>query len=79
MISMEIGEWAILVFLDWLLGKAPPGYFGLPGFGLPGTPWTGTFVVLYLLEWVCWFVIPTITMLWWRAKIKRHPELVQEL
>lgn len=71
-----MGEWAILVFIDWLLGR--PG-FGLPGYGLPGTPWTGTFVVVYLLEWICWFIIPTITMLWWRAWSKKHPELLEEL
>ncbi|MEM4528976.1 MAG: hypothetical protein QXW27_00350 [Candidatus Methanomethylicaceae archaeon] len=73
---MLMGEYAILVFLDWLLGR--PG-FGLPGYGLPGTPWTGTFVVVYVLEWVCWFIIPIITMLWWRAWAKKHPELLEEL
>ncbi|MEM2742929.1 MAG: hypothetical protein QXF54_02880 [Candidatus Methanomethylicaceae archaeon] len=73
---MLMGEWAILVFLDWLLGR--PG-FGLPGYGLPGTPWTSTFVVVYVLEWVCWFIIPIITMLWWRAWAKKHPELLEEL
>lgn len=73
---MLMGEWAILVFLDWLLGR--PG-FGLPGYGLPGTPWTGTFIVVYVLEWVCWFIIPIITMLWWRAWAKKHPELLEEL
>ncbi|MEM0101060.1 MAG: hypothetical protein QW522_02330 [Candidatus Methanomethyliaceae archaeon] len=71
-----MGEYAILVFLDWLLGR--PG-FGLPGYGLPGTPWTGTFIVVYVLEWVCWFIIPIITMLWWRAWAKKHPELLEEL
>ncbi|MEM0232220.1 MAG: hypothetical protein QXI49_01235 [Candidatus Methanomethylicaceae archaeon] len=73
---MLMGEYAILVFLDWLLGR--PG-FGLPGYGLPGTPWTGTFIVVYVLEWVCWFIIPIITMLWWRAWAKKHPELLEEL
>lgn len=71
-----LGEYAILVFLDWMLGR--PG-FGLPGYGLPGGPWTSTFVLLYIMEWICWFIIPIITMLWWRAWSKRHPELLQEL
>ncbi|MCX8182155.1 MAG: hypothetical protein N3D12_03445 [Candidatus Methanomethyliaceae archaeon] len=71
-----LGEYAILILFDWLRGISS---WGLPGYGLPGTPWTNTFLLIYVMEWLCWFVIPVVTMLWWRSWAKKHPELVQEL
>jgi hypothetical protein len=71
-----LGEYAILILIDWLRGIQG---WGLPGFGLPGTPWTSTWFLIYITEWLCWFIIPIVTMLWWRAWAKKHPELLEEI
>jgi len=78
-------QWSVLVLIDMITGafsRTPYGW-GIPlGLGTIGTTtynWTGAWILLYASEWLCWFLIPPVTMLWWRSWANKHPELVEEL
>jgi hypothetical protein len=63
-------EYATLILIDWIRG--------IPGWGLPAT-WTGSWFLIYIEEFLFWWIIPVVTMLWWRSHVKKHPELVEEI
>lgn len=76
-------EYSTLILIDMLRGA-----FATTGWGFPlwtstiGTTtynWTGTFMLLYIQEWFCWFIFPIISMLWWRSWAKKNPALVEEI
>jgi len=60
-----VGEWSVLIWIDWLLGKR--------GWGIPMER-LGTWFYIYPLEWLCWFVIPIGLMLYWRYWIRKQPD-----
>jgi hypothetical protein len=76
-------QWSVLIFIDMLTGK-----FAVTGWGWPmwestigGVTynWMGSWVIMYISEWLCWFVFPIVSMFWWRSWANKHPELVEEL
>lgn len=66
-------EYATLILIDMLRGV-----FGTTGWGLPAA-WQGSWAVIYLEEFLLWWIFPVVTMLWWRSWIKKHPELAEEI
>jgi hypothetical protein len=54
------------------------GVFGTYGWGLPAA-WQGSWAVIYLEEFLLWWIFPVVSMLWWRSWIKKHPELAEEI
>jgi len=76
-------QWSVLALLDFFNGQYAHLGWGIP-FGVSVIAgktynWTGAWLLLYASEWLCWFVIPPVTMLWWRSWAHKHPELVEEL
>jgi hypothetical protein len=35
--------------------------------------------MIYLEEFLFWWIIPVVSMLWWRSWVHKHPELVEEI
>ncbi|MGF3499431.1 MAG: hypothetical protein ACQXXL_07390 [Candidatus Methanosuratincola sp.] len=66
-------EYSTLILIDMLRGV-----FGTYGWGLPAA-WQGSWVVIYLEEFLLWWIVPVVSMLWWRSWIKKHPELAEEI
>lgn len=76
-------QYATLILIDMLRGV-----FAVDGWGFPlwtsviagkTYVWTGTYALLYISEWFCWFIFPLVTMIWWRSWAKKHPAMVEEL
>jgi len=63
-------EYATLVLIDFLRG--------INSWGLPAA-WTGSWLMIYLEEFLFWWIIPVVSMLWWRSWVHKHPELVEEI
>ncbi len=63
-------QYATLILIDWARG--------ISGWGIPAA-WTGSWALIYLEEFLFWWIIPVVTMLWWRSWAKKHPDLLEEL
>ena len=64
-------EYSTLILVDFLRG--------IYSWGLPSTWSWGTWCVLYLEEFIFWWIFPLVSMLWWRSWSKKHPELLEEI
>jgi len=64
-----LDQYSVLIFVDLLRGMA--------SIGVPAT-WYGTIALLYGEEWLFWFIIPVVTMLWWRSWAKKHRALLEQ-
>jgi hypothetical protein len=70
-------QYSTLILFDLLRGVFP-----ITGWGWPVVTtldWTGTFALLYIEEFIIWWIFPLVTMLWWRSWAKKNPQLVEEL
>jgi hypothetical protein len=70
-------QYSTLILIDMLRGV-----FGTAQWGWPVTStlsWNGAFFLIYIEEFIIWWIIPVTTMFWWRSWAKKHPQLVEEL
>jgi hypothetical protein len=70
-------QYSTLILIDMLRGV-----FGTYGWGWPVTSalnWNGAFFLIYIEEFLLWWIFPIVSMLWWRSWAKKNPQLVEEL
>jgi hypothetical protein len=70
-------QYSTLILIDMLRGV-----FSTYGWGWPVTStlnWNGAFFLIYIEEFVVWWIFPIVSMLWWRSWANKHPQLVEEL
>jgi len=76
-------QYSTLILLDMIRGVFSTYGWGWPiGTSVIGTTtydWTGAFFLLYVEELLVWWVLPVVSMLWWRSWAKKNPALVEEL
>jgi len=70
-------QYSTLIIFDLLFG-----HFNVNGWGWPVAStlnWNGAFALIYIEEFIFWWIIPVVTMFWWRSWAKKNPQLVEEL